>query len=44
MANLNKSKISEGYFSTSKNIFTIEKPTFIELTKYPNGVWKIIEI
>jgi hypothetical protein len=37
-------KKSAGYFSTSRNRYTIEKPIFIEFTLYPTGIWKIIEI
>ena len=33
-----------GYFSSDKKIYTIEKPIFIEFKLYPNNIWKIIEI
>lgn len=33
-----------GYFSSDKKIYTIEKPIFVEFKIYPNGIWKIIEI
>lgn len=37
------SKTTGGY-STDKNGFTIDKPILVNFVKYPNGIWKIIEI
>ncbi|OHA79038.1 MAG: hypothetical protein A2V96_01605 [Candidatus Yonathbacteria bacterium RBG_16_43_6] len=41
---LKKSINSIGYFSSDQLLYTIEKPVFIEFRKYPNGIWKILEI
>ncbi len=35
---------SDGYFSKDKNIYTKEKPVFVEFIKYPSDLWKINEI
>lgn len=37
-------KEAQGHFSTNGDLYTIEKPIFVEFRLYPNGIWKIIEI
>lgn len=37
-------KEAQGYFSTAGDLYTIEKPIFIEFRLYPNGIWKVMEI
>lgn len=39
-----QTKESQGYFSTNRDIYTIEKPIFIEFRLYPSGIWKLMEI
>lgn len=41
---LNQLKNVNGYFSSSNDRYTIEKPIFIEFIKYPSNLWKINEI
>ena len=41
---LREINIKNGYYSTDKKIFTIEKPIFVEFILYPNNVWKLIKI
>ncbi|HXF44463.1 MAG TPA: hypothetical protein VNK70_03310 [Candidatus Paceibacterota bacterium] len=38
------SLISEGSFSDDGNGFVIRKPLLVDFVRYPNGIWKIIEI
>lgn len=35
---------NQGSYSEDKNGFAIRKPLLVDFEKYPNGVWKIIEI
>jgi len=41
---LKQSFKSDGSFSADKNGFTIRKPILVDFVRYPNGIWKIIEI
>jgi len=41
---LKQSLKSDGSFSADKNGFTIRKPILVDFVRYPNGIWKIIEI
>ena len=39
-----QTKAMQGYFSTNREIYTIEKPIFVEFKLYSNGIWKLMEI
>jgi len=41
---LKQSLKSDGSFSADKNGFIIRKPILVDFVRYPNGIWKIIEI
>lgn len=35
---------NNGEYSENKNTFSFHNPVFVSFKKYPNGIWKIIEI
>lgn len=39
-----KENINTGKYSEQEDWFRVDKPVVIEFMRYPNGVWKIIEI
>lgn len=41
---IKQSRKSQGYYSSDKKVFTVEKPVYIDFTLYPNNNWKINEI
>ncbi len=41
---LKTAQSSEGSFSEDKSGYAITRPILIDFKKYPNGIWKIVEI
>ena len=44
LAPLRSVDASAGYYSSDKNIYSIDKPVFIEFILSLNGVWKILQM
>jgi hypothetical protein len=41
---LKQTLANPGSYSDDKAGFTIRKPLLVDFEKYPNGIWKIVEI